>query len=41
MAVYKGDPSVAPAMADGRWALAYVAEYDAASKQMTRRPAGP
>jgi len=40
MAVYKDAPSVAPAMADGRWALAYVAEYDAASKQMTRSPAG-
>jgi hypothetical protein len=41
MAVYKDDPSVAPAMADGRWAKAYVAEYDAARKQLTRRPVGP
>jgi hypothetical protein len=40
MAVYKDDPSVAPAMADGRWAKAYVAEYDAARKQLTRNPAG-
>ena len=41
MAVYKDDPSVAPAMADGRWAKAYVAEYDAARRKLTRRPAGP
>jgi hypothetical protein len=40
MAVYKDDPSVAPAMADGRWANAYVAEYDAARKRLIRNPAG-
>ena len=41
LARYKDDPKVASAVADGRWARAYVAEYQAASKTITRDPAGP
>jgi hypothetical protein len=40
VAGYKDDPRLAAAVADGRWAKAYVAEYDAASKRVTRSPAG-
>ena len=40
LARYKDDPQVEAALKDGRWAKAYVAEYDAATKKLTRNPAG-
>jgi len=40
LARYKDDPQVTEAVKDGRWARAYVAEYDSASRKMTRDPAG-
>ena len=40
LARYKDDPQVEAAVMDGRWARAYVAEYDASSKTLTRHPAG-
>jgi len=39
LARYKDDPKVETAVADGRWARAYTAEYDAATRRLTRRPA--
>ena len=41
LARYKDDPLVADAVRNGRWARAYVAEFDAATKTLTRSPAGP
>jgi hypothetical protein len=41
LARYKDDPHVEAAVADGRWAKAYLAEYDAATRHLTRNPAGP
>ena len=41
LARYKDDPQVADAVRDGRWARAYVAEYSAAAKTLTRNPGGP
>jgi hypothetical protein len=40
LARYKDDPQVEAAVKDGRWARAYLAEYDAASKKLTRNPGG-
>jgi len=40
LARYKDDPQVVEAVKDGRWARAYLAEYDAATKKTTRNPAG-
>lgn len=40
LARYKDDPQVEGAVKDGRWARAYLAEYDAATKKTTRNPAG-
>jgi hypothetical protein len=40
LARYKDDPQVADAVADGRWARAYLTEYDATTRRLTRRPAG-
>jgi hypothetical protein len=39
LARYKDDPQVEAAVKDGRWAKAYLAEYDAATKMLTRHPA--
>lgn len=39
LARYKDDPLVADAVRNGRWARAYVAEYSASGKKMTRNPA--
>ena len=39
LARYKDDPKVEAAVADGRWARAYTAEYDAATRRLTRKPA--
>ena len=39
LAGYKDEPRLASAVADGRWARAYVAEYTAESKTLTRNPA--
>jgi hypothetical protein len=41
LARYKDDPQVEGAVKDGRWAKAYLAEYDAATKTTTRNPASP
>ena len=41
LARYKDDDQVAEAVKDGRWARAYVAEYSATTKQLTRNPAAP
>jgi hypothetical protein len=40
LARYKDDPQVEAAVKDGRWEKAYLAEYDAASKTLTRNPGG-
>jgi hypothetical protein len=40
LARYKDDPQVDAAVKDGRWARAYLLEYSAASKQITRKPGG-
>jgi hypothetical protein len=40
LARYKDDPQVEAAVKDGRWSKAYLAEYDAASKTLTRNPGG-
>jgi hypothetical protein len=40
LARYKDDPLVEGAVRDGRWARAYLAEYEAATKRLTRNPAG-
>lgn len=40
LARYKDDPQVADAVKDGRWSRAYVAEFDAGTKRLTRNPAG-
>ena len=39
LARYKDDPQVEAAVKDGRWARAYVAEYDAATRKLLRHPA--
>ena len=41
LARYKDDAQVEAAVKDGRWARAYVAEYDAASQKLRRNPASP
>ena len=40
LARYKDDPQVEAAVKDGRWARAYLAEYDAATKKLTHDPGG-
>ena len=40
LARYKDDPQVEAAVKDGSWAKAYLAEYEAASKKLTRNPGG-
>jgi hypothetical protein len=40
LAGYKDQSELAAAVADGRWARAYVAEYDAATRNLARHPAG-
>ena len=39
LARYKDDPQVEAAVKDGRWAKAYLAEYDAEEKRLRLNPA--
>lgn len=39
LAGYKDEPRLAPALADGRWATAYTAEFDAANHELVMQPA--
>ena len=38
LARYKDDPEVEAAVKEGRWAKAYLAEYDAAARKLSRPP---
>jgi hypothetical protein len=39
LAGYKDEPRLGPALADGRWAAAYTAEFDAARYELVMQPA--